>query len=301
MRWIPVVLVAFCWLGVAAPGVAAQDRITLKNGSAFTGEIISDSGPWIVMNLRVGRMQFHRSEVAKIERGASPVRGAKGNRKRRGRRGASSGGGKGFMSRAPKVFGKLKQIRVDRHPAYDSLKRSQIGAWVLYATPQHLPHHDQERWVVHEVSRNQTVMLRNYLLRGFPNGFQRVTLNHLDYGPEMPGRIQRNSTFGKEQVKIALGRFATLRITQQTSGLEAATLHYCPEVPILGLVQDLQGDQLVRRLEAFGWQGGDVSGNADSTGSRAEATPGSMRRRGPSRLRRTRSRPPSWARKSATT
>jgi hypothetical protein len=273
MRWIPVVLVAICWLGVLASGVAAQDRITLKNGSAFTGEILSDSGQWIIMNLRVGRMQFHRSEVAKIERGAASVRGSSGARSRRGRRGAKRGGGKGYMSRAPRVFGTLKQIRVDRHPAYDALKRTQIGAWVLYATPRHLPHHDQERWVVHDVSRNQTVMLRKYLLRGYPNGFQRVTIDHLDYGPEMPGRIQRTSTFGKEQVKIALGRFATLRITQRKSGLDLATMHYCPEVPILGLVQDRQGDHVVRKLVAFAWQGGDVSGNADWTADRSDAGP----------------------------
>jgi len=270
MRWIPG-LVVFCLLGAMASGVAAQDRVVLKNGSAFTGKILSDSGPWVVLEMAGGNMSFHREEVKKIERGASPVRGSDGKRSRNARRptrGRSrgkhpKGGGSGFMTRAPEIFGDLKHIRVDRHPAYDCLKRSQIGAWVLYDTPRHLPHHDQERWVVHDVSRNLTVMLKKYLLDGNPKGFERVSIDHLDYGPAMPGRIQKSSTFGKEELKIELGQFASLRVTQESPDREAATMYYCPEVPLLGLVEDRQGKHVLRRLVGFGWEGGDVPRTPD--------------------------------------
>ncbi len=259
IRWILGLFL--CLMILPAQDPQAQDRVVLKNGSAFTGKLLEDSREWVVIKSSMGTMRFNKNAVDKVEHGSSQFRGGenKSGSKRKSKRGRNRKKPEpvtGFVKAAPGSFGDLKKIRVDRHPSYASLKRSEVGAWVLYTTPGKRPHHDQERWVVKSVSAPRYIVVVEHLLRGRVIGFEQRTLNYLDYGPEMPARIQKENAFGKETIRTSMGRFATLRISRDFEGLPGPTKNFCPEVPILGLVQYRIGNRLFRRVLRFAWKGG---------------------------------------------
>ena len=277
IRWISGLVLCFLILPVQGP--QAQDRVVLKNGSAFTGKLLEDSREWVVIKSSMGTLRFKKHAVEKVEHGSSQFRGGtrrSGSQPRqiKGRKRKNLKPVKGFVKAAPGAFGDLKKIRVDRHPAYASLKRSEVGAWVLYTTPGKMPHHDQERWVIKSVSAPRTVVIIEHLLRGSVVGFEQRTLNLLDFGPEMPARIQKENAFGMETIRTSMGRFATLRISKDYEGLPGPTKNFCPEVPILGLVQYRIGHRLFRRVLRFAWKGGAGDHTPKDRGRSGAATGG---------------------------
>ena len=279
MRWtMGWLILCFLWfLGGWLPIGVAQDRVVLKNGAAFTGTVLEESDEWIALKTTGGTMRFRLHHVDRVEHGAAQVRGTdrNPNAPRSGRhRGKKAPAVRGFVKAVPDTHGDLKQIRVDRHPAYECLKRSRVGAWVLYAVPEARPHHDHERWVVQSVPQNRTVVLVEFKLGDKLVGVERRVFNHLDYGPEMPGDIQRENALGKEMLRMTSGRFASLRISRDFDGQPGPVRHYCSAVPILGLVQECVDRRVFRRLVRFAWEGGsNLESNAKPVTGGDLATP----------------------------
>jgi len=268
IRWILGLFV--CLLILPAQDPQAQDRVVLKNGSAFTGKLLEDNREWVVIKSSMGTLRFKKHAVEKVEHGSAQFRGGgNGSGSKRKKGGKRPEPVTGFVKAAPGTFGDMKKIRVDRHPAFFTLKRSEVGAWVLYTTPGKKPHHDQERWVVKFVSAPRLTVIIEHLLRGKVIGFEQRILNYLDYGPEMPARIQKDSTLGMETIRTSMGRFATLRISRDYEGLPGPTRNFCPGVPILGLVQYRIGTRLFRQVLRFAWKGG-----AQESPAGKKATPG---------------------------
>jgi hypothetical protein len=282
-----VTLLFLAWITGLAPPVRAQDRVILKNGNVFTGALIESEGDRVALRSAFGVIEFRREEVEKVEKGASSFRGVKPDPKGKGgsRRGSSKRKPPppqpgGFIRAVPDTFGDLKKIRFDRHPAYDSLRRSRPGAWVLYATEAGKPEHDQERWLVESVNGNRTVVLKEMLLSGKPVSYERFTVNHLDYGPQMSVQINKQNTLGKELVRTAMGEFATLRVSEELGGETGTTRYYCAEVPILGLVKAENGTRVLRQLLRFAWEGGATPRRTPLRAAprgRAPPSPGSAR------------------------
>lgn len=276
-------LLALCFGLAAAPSVAGQDRVELKNGGAFSGKIVFKGPDWVVLKSGAATYTFVREDILRIRHGG--VRSSTGGKtntrpgaRRSGRPRRRSNGTSGVKraaetaigQNASRVFGRLSEIRFDRHPGYAALHRTKAGTWAVYAIEGAT--HDTERWVVVSVRSGRilvkaTSYRQGRIVKETERGFQLTA-----FGPQMPVKLLRKSTLSKENIRTRLGTFACLRVSGR-DGRESTA--FASAAPISGIVDQRIGT-LRRRLIQMGYRrrGVDEIAEAEAETEGTEAQPG---------------------------
>src|SRR6185295_5676061 len=66
---------AFAVLALALPAFGAADEVFLKSGGKMTGEVVSEDGQTVVLEVGPGKVSVPAAHVLRIERSRSPLGG----------------------------------------------------------------------------------------------------------------------------------------------------------------------------------------------------------------------------------